>query len=39
MRIFVGARLFDGENFRDDCALVTEGAAIRALCVVRSESF
>ncbi len=25
MRIFVGARLFDGENFRDDCALVTEG--------------
>ncbi|HXT09870.1 MAG TPA: N-acetylglucosamine-6-phosphate deacetylase [Roseiarcus sp.] len=31
MRIFVGARLFDGERFRDDCALVTEGEAIRAL--------
>ncbi len=31
MRIFVGARLFDGENFREDCALVTEGETIRAL--------
>ena len=31
MRIFVGARLFDGESFRDDCALVTEGEDIRAL--------
>ena len=31
MRIFVGARLFDGFAFRDDCALVTEGETIRAL--------
>jgi N-acetylglucosamine-6-phosphate deacetylase len=31
MRIFVGARLFDGETFREDCALVTEGEAILAL--------
>jgi N-acetylglucosamine-6-phosphate deacetylase len=31
MRTFVGARLFDGETFREDCALVTEGEAIRAL--------
>ena len=31
MRIFVGARIFDGFAFRDDCALVTEGATIRAL--------
>ena len=31
MRIFVGARLFDGENFREDCVLVTEGDTIRAI--------
>jgi N-acetylglucosamine-6-phosphate deacetylase len=31
MRTFVGARLFDGEGFREDCALVTEGETIRAL--------
>ena len=31
MRIFVGARLFDGDRFHDDCALVTEGGAVRAL--------
>ena len=31
MRIFVGARLFDGFGWRDDAALVTEGGDIRAL--------
>jgi N-acetylglucosamine-6-phosphate deacetylase len=31
MRIFVGARLFDGQRLRDDCALATEGGIIRAL--------
>ena len=31
MRIFVGARLFDGFGWRDDCALVTQGGEITAL--------
>ena len=31
MRIFVGARLFDGFGWRDDGALVTQGGKIRAL--------
>jgi N-acetylglucosamine-6-phosphate deacetylase len=31
MRIFTGARLFDGFGWRDDCALVTQGGEIRAL--------
>jgi N-acetylglucosamine-6-phosphate deacetylase len=31
MRVFVGARLFDGERMRADLALVTRGAAIVAL--------
>ncbi len=31
MKVFYGARLFDGERFVDDHALVVEGAAIRAL--------
>ena len=31
MRIFVGARLFDGFGWRDDCALVTQGGEISAL--------
>src|SRR5271157_2851515 len=31
MRVFYGARLFDGERFLDDHALVVEGAAIHAL--------
>ena len=31
MRIFVGARLFDGFAFRDDFALVTQGEDIAAL--------
>jgi N-acetylglucosamine-6-phosphate deacetylase len=31
MRIFVGARLFDGERFHEDHALVTEAGRIRAL--------
>lgn len=31
MRIFVGARIFDGFAFRDDCAVVSEGPTIRGL--------
>ena len=31
MKVFHGARLFDGERFFDDHALVVEGGAIRAL--------
>ena len=31
MKVFYGARLFDGEQFLDDHALVVEGATIRAL--------
>ncbi len=31
MKIFYGARIFDGERFHDDCAVVIEGASIRAL--------
>jgi N-acetylglucosamine-6-phosphate deacetylase len=31
MKVFTGARLFDGERFFDDHALVVEGGAIRAL--------
>ncbi len=31
MKVFYGARLFDGERFLDDHALVVEGASIRAL--------
>ncbi len=31
MRVLYGARIFDGERLHDDCALVVEGALIRAL--------
>jgi len=31
MRVFIGARLFDGERFLDDHALIVEGGSIRAL--------
>jgi N-acetylglucosamine-6-phosphate deacetylase len=31
MKVFYGARIFDGERLRDDCALVVEGEAIQAL--------
>ena len=31
MKVFYGARLFDGERFLDDHALVVEGGSIRAL--------
>jgi N-acetylglucosamine-6-phosphate deacetylase len=31
MTVFFGARLFDGEKFHNDAALVVEGASIRAL--------
>jgi N-acetylglucosamine-6-phosphate deacetylase len=31
MKVLVGARMFDGERFHDDCALVVEDASIAAL--------
>ena len=31
MKVFCGARLFDGERFLDDHALVVEEATIKAL--------
>jgi N-acetylglucosamine-6-phosphate deacetylase len=31
MKVFTGARIFDGERLHDDCALVVEGASIGAL--------
>ncbi len=31
MKILFGAQIFDGERFRDDCALVVNGESIRAL--------
>ena len=31
MKVLAGARIFDGERLRDDCALVIEGGSIRAL--------
>jgi N-acetylglucosamine-6-phosphate deacetylase len=31
MKVLYGARLFDGERLRDDCALVVEGSSILAL--------
>ncbi len=37
MKVFYGARLFDGERFLDDHALVVEGAAIRALVDVEDR--
>jgi len=34
MKVLYGARIFDGERVRDDCALIVEGAAIQALTSV-----
>jgi N-acetylglucosamine-6-phosphate deacetylase len=34
MKIFYGARIFDGERLHDDCALVVEGCSIQALARV-----
>ena len=31
MKVLYGARIFDGEQLHDDCALVVEGASILAL--------
>ena len=31
MKVFFGARIFDGERLHDDCALVVEGASILSL--------
>src|SRR5271165_4195620 len=31
MKVFTGARIFDGERLHDDCALVVEGASMAAL--------
>ncbi len=31
MKVFYGARIFDGERMHDDCALVVEGESIQAL--------
>jgi N-acetylglucosamine-6-phosphate deacetylase len=31
MKVFTGARIFDGERLQDDCALVVEGSSIGAL--------
>jgi len=31
MKVFYGARIFDGERLHDDCALVVEGESIQAL--------
>ena len=37
MKVFFGARLFDGERFREDRALVIEGATIRSLVSVKDR--
>ena len=37
MKVFYGARLFDGERFHEDRALVVEGAAIRGLIGLRER--
>jgi len=37
MTVLQGARLFDGERFHDDTALVIEGASIRALVDVKER--
>jgi N-acetylglucosamine-6-phosphate deacetylase len=31
MKVFYGARIFDGERLHDDCALVVEGESVQAL--------
>ena len=37
MKVLYGARIFDGEGVRDDCALVVEGRSIQALIPVRDR--
>ena len=37
MKVFYGARIFDGKGVRDDCALVVEGRLIQALTPVRDR--
>jgi N-acetylglucosamine-6-phosphate deacetylase len=37
MRVFYGARIFDGERLRDDCALVVKGESIRALVELKDR--
>ncbi|HEY1780611.1 MAG TPA: N-acetylglucosamine-6-phosphate deacetylase [Roseiarcus sp.] len=37
MKVLYGARIFDGERLRDDCALVVEGRSIEALTPVRDR--
>ncbi len=37
MKVLYGARIFDGEGVRDDCALVVEGRSIQALTPVRDR--
>ena len=37
MKVFYGARLFDGERLRDDSALVVEGHSIHALIPLRDR--
>ena len=34
LRVFYGARLFDGVALREDCALVVEGGAVRGIAAV-----
>ena len=31
MKVFYGARIFDGELLHDDCALIVEGESVQAL--------
>jgi N-acetylglucosamine-6-phosphate deacetylase len=37
VKVFYGARLFDGKRLHDDCALVVEGRSIQALVPVRDR--
>ena len=37
MKVLHGARIFDGERLRDDCALVLEGATIQALVAFKDR--
>jgi N-acetylglucosamine-6-phosphate deacetylase len=37
MKVFHGARIFDGERLHDDCALVVEGESIQALVDLRDR--
>ncbi|MBV8793718.1 MAG: N-acetylglucosamine-6-phosphate deacetylase, partial [Hyphomicrobiales bacterium] len=37
MKVFYGARLFDGEEMRDDCALVIDGESIQARVALKDR--